>query len=81
MSHAITTEVLQEQLGFEGLIFTDGLAMQGVIDNVGTVSYTHLVLSSTDKCVPCDQIEPGELTPTDPLRPSPVIRRSMPPSW
>lgn len=35
VSHVITTELLQEQLGFEGLIFTDGLAMQGVIDNVG----------------------------------------------
>ena len=35
VSPTITTELLQQQLGFEGLIFTDGLAMQGVIDNVG----------------------------------------------
>ena len=30
LSKSIVTDLLQDQLGFEGLIFTDGLAMQGV---------------------------------------------------
>lgn len=37
-SYAITTSLLQEELGFEGLIFTDGLGMQGIIDASGKKS-------------------------------------------
>lgn len=33
LSHKITTELLQHNLGFGGLIFTDGLEMQGVQTN------------------------------------------------
>lgn len=32
-SYAITTQLLQEELGFEGLIFTDGLGMSGILDD------------------------------------------------
>lgn len=34
-SHKITTDLLQNEMGFGGLIFTDGLAMQGILDGVG----------------------------------------------
>lgn len=32
-SEQITTELLQREMGFTGLIFTDGLGMQGIIDS------------------------------------------------
>lgn len=35
VSSAITTNLLQGELGFEGLIFTDALNMQGVLDGTG----------------------------------------------
>ncbi|MDO5016868.1 MAG: glycoside hydrolase family 3 N-terminal domain-containing protein [Porphyromonas sp.] len=31
-SYAITTELLQQEFGFEGLVFTDGLEMRGIIE-------------------------------------------------
>ena len=34
LSHGVVTELLKEQMGFEGLIFTDGLDMKGVSEKV-----------------------------------------------
>jgi beta-glucosidase-like glycosyl hydrolase/CubicO group peptidase (beta-lactamase class C family) len=34
LSHGVVTDLLKEQMGFEGLIFTDGLDMKGVSEKV-----------------------------------------------
>ena len=34
LSHGVVTELLKEQMGFDGLIFTDGLDMKGVSEKV-----------------------------------------------
>lgn len=34
-SRLVTTDLLQRELGFEGLIFTDGLGMQGILEGTG----------------------------------------------
>lgn len=44
LSHKITTELLQEQMKFNGLIFTDGLEMKGVLNSgVGDVGVAALL--------------------------------------
>lgn len=58
-SHAITTKLLQEELGFEGLIFTDGLAMQGAIDATSGKSLAVEVFNAGNDIF---------LAPTDPDR-------------
>lgn len=42
LSHAIVTDLLQKQLGFNGLVFTDGLAMKGV-NNIANYSVKALL--------------------------------------
>lgn len=36
LSHNIITGILREELGFEGVVITDGLEMQGIIERYGT---------------------------------------------
>ncbi len=58
-SHSITTKLLQEEMGFEGLIFTDGLAMQGAIDATNGKSLAEEVFNAGNDIF---------LAPTDPNR-------------
>ena len=51
MSHPITTGVLRDQLGFEGLIFTDGLAMKGAVPPGGGDNCVGALLAGADMLV------------------------------
>ena len=42
LSHGVVTELLKEEMGFEGLIFTDGLDMKGVTEKVSQDSVPYV---------------------------------------
>ncbi len=48
LSYKLCTELLQEKLGFQGLIFTDGLEMQGVLKGKIKRIGLHAILAGND---------------------------------
>ena len=56
---AVVTDLLQQEMGFSGLIFTDGLGMKGIIDGAGELGvYVTTLLAGADILV----------APTDPFQ-------------
>lgn len=56
---AVVTDLLQQEMGFSGLIFTDGLGMKGIIDGAGEQGvYVTTLLAGADILV----------APTDPFQ-------------
>lgn len=55
---AVVTDLLQREMGFSGLIFTDGLGMKGIVDGAGELGvYVTTLLAGADVLV----------APTDPF--------------
>lgn len=67
-SRLITTGLLQEELGFEGIIFTDGLAMQGAIDATSGKSLAVEVFNAGNDIL---------LAPADPYRTLADLRQAL----
>ncbi len=58
MSYAITTELLQKEMGFSGLIFTDGMQMQGMQQKGGYPISVRALLAGNDLLLgPIDPIK------------------------
>ena len=61
LSHAIVTGLLREQLGFKGLIFTDGLEMRGVQRDEGLPISVAAILAGNDLLLgPLDPLQSYE---------------------
>ena len=61
LSHAVVTELLREQLGFKGLIFTDGLEMRGVQRTEGLPISVAAILAGNDLLLgPLDPLQSYE---------------------
>ena len=61
LSHAVVTELLREQLGFQGLIFTDGLEMRGVQRTEGLPISVAAILAGNDLLLgPLDPLQSHE---------------------
>ena len=58
LSYAITTQFLQQEMGFSGLIFTDGMQMQGMQQRGATPISVRALLAGNDLL----------LGPTDPVK-------------
>ena len=58
LSYAITTQLLQQEMGFSGLIFTDGMQMQGMQQRGATPISVRALLAGNDLL----------LGPTDPVK-------------
>lgn len=56
LSYKVTTELLKEEMGFTGLIFTDGLEMQGVRKNISpdSVAYKAFMAGNDVLLLPVD---------------------------